>query len=453
MSKSAREKLAARLVSAIDLLAERGAAPADLLAWRQTNLDTFIWAESFIDVPDGTMVAFYPSAAIAKRLAIKGYEPHEDLHVTLALPGKVSEQSTEQLKRLPTIIRGFAMISRPLTGRISGVTEFPAHEGKKPIVALLDVPGLTAWRQRLIEILALNGYAAANDHGFIPHMTLAYIGPEEHLEIETPSFNIEFDQVDLNIGTKRKAYNLGGNPEVDDALESFALRGAGVPGRKRAEVEAVNAYQTALQREYQDWADDLARDLAEEDDDDARDEIIAAALLALLALLSRLGREKLPDAVALGSGGTQAPGTVWARLSAAIEANDRALAESLIPAIKLKLDELLNNPDVIQAIQFGGDAGAAAISGGLLSFLGRVGMAAGAWWGLWNATVGGAAQEDGRKIYWYRDAAVKNHCDSCLEFGEREYESYESMLLETGAAPAFNVICGSNCRCWLEPVE
>jgi len=236
------------------------------------------------------------------------------------------------------------------------------------------------------------------------------------------------------------------------SADSFALRGAHTPGRKRAEVEAVNAYQESLQRAYTDWADDLAQDVAAAEDEDNRDEIVAAALLALLLLLRKLGRDTLPDAVALGLDGTSAPATVWAKLTAAIEANDKALADSLIPALRLKLDELLNDPDVIAAIQFGGDAGAAAVSGGLLKFVGRVGMAAGAYWALFSGATGEAAKEQKARVYWERDPQAV-HCPSCLAYGDREYESWDALLAETGGVwPANGTDCQTQCRCTLQVV-
>jgi len=238
----------------------------------------------------------------------------------------------------------------------------------------------------------------------------------------------------------------------DSNVEKFALRGAHTPGRKRREVEAVNAYQTALQRAYTEWADDLAQDVAAAEDEGDRDEIIAAALLALLLLLRKLGRDTLPDAVALGLDGTSAPATVWAKLTAAIEANDSVLADSLIPALKLKLDSILEEVSSIPYIQFDPEPIAAAVNGGLLAFLGRIGLFAGEWWGLWNFIHGTAADEKGEPITAYLDPAA-HHCIECPQFhsveGE-EYSSFENYLAATGGRVPGDFQCGSNCRCWID---
>ena len=61
-----RARLASHLTLAIDTLAARGAAPADLMAWRG-GVDFFTPTERFIDVPDGIMVAFYPVPALEAR--------------------------------------------------------------------------------------------------------------------------------------------------------------------------------------------------------------------------------------------------------------------------------------------------------------------------------------------------------------------------------------------------
>ena len=81
------------------------------------------------------------------------------------------------------------------------------------------------------------------------------------------------------------------NPETG---ESFAQRGAGKPGARTKEIQAVNAYQDKLKAAYEKWSGDLADEL-ESADEDEREDLIASALLALAATLKTLGRENLPN--------------------------------------------------------------------------------------------------------------------------------------------------------------
>lgn len=406
--------------------------------------------DTFISVPDGVMVAFYPTPALARQLAIPGGEPPEDLHITLALPGKLSSLSPELRRRLPQIMRGFGLISRPLAGKFSGVTEFPAHEGVKPVVLLVDIPGLPAWRQRLVEVLALNGYTVASDHGFVPHLTVKYAPEDETVAVDVPTMPLEFDRVCLVMGNRKKEYPLGGNPDVEEPMDVFAARR--LPARKqppaRAEVAAVNRYQATLESDYEGWADGLAAQLA--DDPDNSDEIIAAALLALLLLLRRRGQENLPQAVELAlrrAGLPTATAAMLQRLAAAIARNDEYLTNSLMPAIGERLREMLASGEWALLRLEGVTALTDWVMGWLTTFAGRVALYAGAMHALVQETAGMALAEQGKAIRWVRDEQAR-HCETCLRYGDQTYPSWDDMLAYTGGAyPGYETDCGSNCRC------
>ena len=410
--------------------------------------------DTFIDVPDGVMVAFYPPPDLARRLAIAGGEPPEDLHITLALPGKLSSLSPEQKRRLPQIMRGFGLISRPLAGKFNGLTEFAANEGVKPVVLLVDVPGLPAWRQRLVEVLTLNGYTIANDHGFVPHMTLKYAKEDEKVVVDVPTMPLAFDRVCLVMGNRRKEYLLGGNPDVEEPMDVFAIpKARHRPGRKqpRKEAAAVLVYERRLTTDYEDWAGDLAAALAE--DPDNADELIAAALLALLLLLRRRGQENLPDAVTLAlerAGLDTATATILQRLADAIARNDEYLTNSLMPAIGEKLREMLATGEWAGMQLEGVSALTDWVMGWLITFAGRVASYAGAWWTLNQETLGEAS--GGKPVVAYLDPDAK-HCSECPRFhsvtGEK-YDSYESYLGATGGRVPGQFECQGNCRCWLE---
>lgn len=235
---------------------------------------------------------------------------------------------------------------------------------------------------------------------------------------------------------------------VETGSETFAdVRGTGRPGRRAKQIEAVNAYQRELEAEYEEWADELAQDLAGASTDGGeRDRVIEAALAALLLALLMLGRRRLPEAMEMGLGDT--PPTVEALrdLAAAVEANERYLRESLLPDIERKLRAGLEDPDVRLAL--GAGRGEEAIGGLLRTMEARAALYAGAWWGMYNRAVGAGAGEG--PVRWLLDPTVKSHCQTCLEFGDREYPSYAAMLQVTGGiVPSAGTQCDGNCRCVL----
>jgi len=236
-----------------------------------------------------------------------------------------------------------------------------------------------------------------------------------------------------------------GEEATEAAAERFAdLRGAGRPGAKPKAVQAVNAYQRELERIYSRWSDDLAAQLTEAEPDE-RDDILAAAFAALLVSLRAEGRKRITDALMLALDGEPPTPEMLQELTDAISENDRYLADSLIPSIRAKIEAGLIDEDVLAALGIG--AGAEAIGGILDTLGGRVAMYAGGWWALFNVIAGLGAKESGKPIRWSRDF-MAHHCDTCLEFGDRDYPSWDDMLAETGGvSPASGTDCGSNCRC------
>lgn len=403
-------------------------------------------AEWFAEGNDGVMIAFMLDPKTARQLAVAGGEPVRELHLTLTFMGSVNDYAPEQLARLVDVVKGFALIHPPLSGQITGPGEFAGRDGVKPVVALVDVPGLPAWRQRLVEILALNGFKVSGEHGYIPHITLMYAPEAEQVENSLTPAPITFDRITLTTGGKRRAFKLSG----DEMSETFAvMRGAGKPGARTKEINAVNAYQRELERIYAEWADDAAEQLAEADEDE-RDDLLAALLLLLLALLRKAGREHLPEAVEMGLDGQPYNPDVAKLLATVLEENETYLSDSFIPAVGAKVRGGLLDGDVIAALAAG--TGDVALGGLLATMTGRVANYAGEWWKLYNRTTGAAAKAAGVKVTAYLDPNAR-HCSDCprhhSEAG-REYASYDDYLAETGDRAPGEFECGGGCRCWLE---
>ena len=232
---------------------------------------------------------------------------------------------------------------------------------------------------------------------------------------------------------------------AEEATEIFQsdLRGGG-PGRRPKAIVHVNAYQRELEDTYADWSDDLARDLAAAEDDDRREEILAAALAALLLRLRQEGRESMAKWLS----SVEPTPEVLQALADAVAENDRLLEQSLLPAVERKIRGGLQDEDILRALALG--TGAAALAGLLATGRARVALYAGGLWSFMQHAIGLGALD---RVYWHLDP-LAHHCPSCLAFGNKEYESFDAMLRETGGVwPSHGVDCDGNCRCSLEAVR
>ena len=228
-------------------------------------------------------------------------------------------------------------------------------------------------------------------------------------------------------------------------------RGGG-RGRPSKQIQAVNEYQEALEDEFSEWADDFADDLASAKDDDARKAVIVAGLLALLGILQVLGRKSLPEAIDIALG-DEAPTPELLRIIADIVAENEAyLKDSFIPDLQAKIEKALQDKDILIAL--GAGVGAEAIRGILGTMTARIGSYATSHWALHNQAVGTVANLKGKPILWGLDKSVFLHCETCLQYGDKQYTSMEAMLLETGGIyPGSGLTkCRGNCRCEISVV-
>lgn len=90
--------------------------------------------------------------------------------------------------QLVAACKDFAKTHAPLSGVIAGVARFNTDGGdKNPVVALFDCADLPQFRQDLIEHLHGAGIHEAEldaNHGFIPHITIAYVPVDVNLKDE-----------------------------------------------------------------------------------------------------------------------------------------------------------------------------------------------------------------------------------------------------------------------------
>lgn len=155
------------------------------------------------------MVALYPPPELAAELALQGGEAPQELHVTLAYLGRRSELAAP-LDRLAKALR--LVRSAPLSGTLGGVGRFSASastDGQDVVYASVDVPGLEDVRQALLAALDLAGAAPAAAHGFVPHLTLAYVDPAAPSPLQRLEPRpIRFTDIYLVAGEERTAFPL-----------------------------------------------------------------------------------------------------------------------------------------------------------------------------------------------------------------------------------------------------
>lgn len=177
----------------------------------------------------GAMAAFFLGHEAASALALSGGEPPEQLHLTLAFMGQAADMGDADA--VLQAVREHAEGAAPLTGRVAGIGRFTnVPEGAKHVVyASVDAPGLVAYRQALVQAIEDSGGGSVDTlHDFTPHITLAYVDPEEPTPIESvPDLELAFDAVTVALGDERHTYPLrqtsgegqeGEAPEQRDAL-------------------------------------------------------------------------------------------------------------------------------------------------------------------------------------------------------------------------------------------
>lgn len=182
----------------------------------------------------GIMVAWYPPSGMARQMAQEGGEVADDLHITVLYvtddATTIQPSAVEALRQVMGIV---ASKNGPLNGSLSGVGRFNGTDGKVPVVALADVPGLSDLRTDILREVELAGVKCETTHGFQPHMTLRYDPPgmDDMQERGIPQIEttpISIDKLCLVIGDQRETFELRpvtvDQPQRDGEKAVTALR-------------------------------------------------------------------------------------------------------------------------------------------------------------------------------------------------------------------------------------
>lgn len=163
----------------------------------------------------GAIVCLVPPASLARDLALPDGEAAEDLHVTLVHLGDAEALDESARLLILTATEHFGMRLGPVIGTFNGVARFSAPDGTDAAVLTLDAPGLGAIRERIAGALDTLGFAVSAEHGFLPHLTRAYVARGEPLPggdaIEPVA--VTFDTIALWLGGERVAFPLSAPKE------------------------------------------------------------------------------------------------------------------------------------------------------------------------------------------------------------------------------------------------
>lgn len=166
-------------------------------------------------IHSGAMVAFPIDPDIAAGLALDWGEAAETLHLTLAYIGKIEALDRA---RVENILEPLAQSLAPIAAEVCGLARFDAADDPRgwPLVALVDSPELPVLRRRVVDALVAGGVAVAANHGFTPHITLAYVDADHTddaalvLAAGIDPEVVEFDELVLGWGDDTAGY-----PTVD----------------------------------------------------------------------------------------------------------------------------------------------------------------------------------------------------------------------------------------------
>lgn len=135
-------------------------------------------------------------------------ETAADLHITLVYLGEVDDYLAEFRDEIAAVIERVAGEFPPIKGEVSGYGVF---NGTMPVVyASYDSPDLSAFRQALWDGLKDYPIKLPNDHGFDPHITLAYADVKGK-DIFIPTMPASFEAVSLVWAGERKDFPLTGS--------------------------------------------------------------------------------------------------------------------------------------------------------------------------------------------------------------------------------------------------
>lgn len=191
------------------------------------------------DYSDHSMIALYPDVGLADKLAglVDGGESAAELHLTVVYTGRTDDVNQAALWAAVEAVHSRA----PIEARISGLGRFAGATDDDPdvIVALVDSPALDRLRRDQLDALADAGVDVEPNHGFVPHITLAYVPAGDDLPLQRIApVDTTFTVLTAKHGDVRAEYPLDPAGTAELALRAYvsgwAASGGPLTDRVRA---------------------------------------------------------------------------------------------------------------------------------------------------------------------------------------------------------------------------
>lgn len=188
----------------------------------------------------GAMIALMiPDATVKKIFKIykqwpDGSEPQmgPQMHVTLAYLGDV-DSILDKYELVAQCVHDIAKeCNGSIVGKINGLGRFFEcdKEGMNVIYANFDAPGLVDLQQKLCKKLEENGIEVMKNHGFTPHITLAYVQKNAATpEGEFPVVECRVDHLTLAWADNHTNFAFGSDEEVEKMIDDAHHRWWGTP--------------------------------------------------------------------------------------------------------------------------------------------------------------------------------------------------------------------------------
>lgn len=158
-------------------------------------------------------------------------ESVDTYHVTVAYFGE--DVPIERLAGIITAAYKVASGTHPFTIRTDHVTTFPPHpvKGTVPVICRMICPELVNLHDALLQQFDADGVEYSNNFpDYHPHMTLAYVGPDDdHIE-EARQLNMKIPNIEWGVG---ELVLWGGDSGDDRLVVSFPFALA-PPSEKKA---------------------------------------------------------------------------------------------------------------------------------------------------------------------------------------------------------------------------
>jgi 2'-5' RNA ligase len=181
-------------------------------------------------------------AEIKDRYPFVDSETLNELHITLVYLG-----DTRTLDKVGVIqaLSSFAGYQSPIKGRLQGLARFINGQDVDPLVVTFDSPQMPHVYSGITSTLDSCHIPYHKDHGFIPHMTLAYIPSDSEMPIETiEPIEINFSEIYLVTGNEWLTISLTGyenktaktwTPSLDELEEMRVYREVALRKHKKGE--------------------------------------------------------------------------------------------------------------------------------------------------------------------------------------------------------------------------